>query len=214
MKAVNLEKLLPADIPPGERVLWFGKPDAASLWRRAYRADWVAAWFGVMTLWNLVSTTSDAGLFLGVVSAIKTLGFGAAALSILAFLAWLSARTTLYVVTTKRLVIKSGIALPLFFNVPFKQVGAANLRAFADGTGDVTVGLTQGQRIAYLTIWPSVRPWRFTRSEPALRCIPNARYIAETLGRALAEASGEVPSSRPRAESPAGAPAFAAPVTA
>lgn len=214
MKAVNLEKLLPADIPPGERVLWFGKPDAASLWRRAYRAEWVAAWFGVMTLWNLASATSDAGLFFGFVSAIKTLGFGAAALSILAFLARLSARTTLYVITTKRLVIKSGIALPLFFNVPFKQVGAANLRTFADGTGDVSVGLIKGQRIAYLTIWPSVRPWRFTHSEPTLRCIPNARYIAETLGRALVEASGELPSARPRADKPAGAPAFATTVTA
>jgi len=209
MRAVNLEKLLPADIPPGERVLWFGRPEPTSLWRRAYRADWVAAWFGVMTLWNLVSGAADAGFVVGFVSAVRTLGLGAAALAIFSFLAWLSARTTLYVVTERRLVIKTGIALPIFYNVPFKQIGSASLRMYADGTGDVPVALIDGQRIPYLALWPSARPLRFTRPEPALRCVANARLVAETLGRALA-AAGETPYRAPHAESPANEPAIGA----
>jgi len=27
MKVINFEKLLPADIPPGERILWHGRPE-------------------------------------------------------------------------------------------------------------------------------------------------------------------------------------------
>jgi len=209
MRAVNLEKLLPADIPPGERVLWFGRPEPTSLWRRAYRADWVAAWFGVMSIWNFVSGASDSGAMFGFVSAVRTLGIGAGALAIFCFLAWLSARTTLYVVTERRVVIKTGIALPIFYNVPFKQIASASLRMYADGTGDVPVALVGGQRIPYLAIWPSARPMRFTSPEPSLRCIPNARSVAETLGRALAEASGETQTRMQRAENPVSEPAIA-----
>jgi hypothetical protein len=210
MKAVNLEKLLPADIPQGERVLWFGRPEPTSLWRRAYRADWIAAWFGVMTMWNFVSGASDAGFLFGFISGIRTLGIGAAALAIFAFLAWLSARTTLYVVTERRVVIKTGIALPVFYNVPFKQIGGASLRDYGDGTGDVPVALTNGQRIPYLALWPSARPLRFTAPEPMLRCVVDARQVAETLGRALAKAAGETPAPQARPELSQGNPAIAA----
>ncbi len=197
MKAINLEKLLPADIPPGERILWFGRPEPISLWRRAYRADWVGAWFAAMTLWNLVSVSQSDGLFAGFVSAVRTLGVGAAALALLSLLALLSARTTLYVVTERRVVVKTGVALPMFINVPFKQVASANLRVFTDGAGDVTLGLTDKQRIPYLALWPSARPLRLSSPEPALRSIANARDVAETLGRALAQASARAPSASP-----------------
>ena len=197
MKAINLEKLLPADIPPGERILWFGRPEPISLWRRAYRADWVGAWFAAMTLWNLVSVSQSDGLFAGFVSAVRTLGVGAAALALLSLLALLSARTTLYVVTERRVVVKTGVALPMFINVPFKQVASANLRVFTDGAGDVTLGLTDKQRIPYLALWPSARPLRLSSPEPALRSIANARDVAEALGRALAKASARAPSASP-----------------
>ena len=197
MKAINLEKLLPADIPPGERILWFGRPEPISLWRRAYRADWVGAWFAAMTLWNLVSVSQSDGLFAGFVSAVRTLGVGAAALALLSLLALLSARTTLYVVTERRVVVKTGVALPMFINVPFKQVASANLRVFTDGAGDVTLGLTDKQRIPYLALWPSARPLRLSSPEPALRSIANARDVAEALGRTLAQASARAPSASP-----------------
>ena len=61
MKAVNLEKLLPADIPAGERILWHGRPEWMSLARRAFRADFVAGYFGLMTLWNFASIAADFG---------------------------------------------------------------------------------------------------------------------------------------------------------
>ena len=79
----------------------------------------------------------------------------------------------------------------MFIHIPFKQIRAANVRAFADGTGEVTVGLAEAQRIPYLALWPSARPLRFARPEPALRGIANARDVGATLARALAEAAGQ-----------------------
>ena len=206
MRAVNLEKLLPADIPRGERVLWFGAPEPVSLWRRAYRADAVGLWFLAMTAWNGASVASSDGGFAGFVSVLRTLGFGAAALAILGLLAWCSARTTLYVLTERRVIIKTGIALPMFIHIPFKQIRAANVRAFADGTGEVTVGLAEAQRIPYLALWPSARPLRFARPEPALRGIANARDVGATLARALAEAAGQGAAAPARAPATVAAP--------
>lgn len=185
MKLVNLEKLLPSDIPPGERVLWVGRPETKSLWRRAYRADWVVIWFALAAAWNALSTLSDNGSSAALVAALGTLVLGAAALAILGLLAWLAARTTLYVLTERRLVIKSGIALQIFINLPFSRITAVNVRGFGDETGDVSIALAPGQHVSYIALWPSARPWRFGNPEPTLRSVPQAREVAETLGNAL-----------------------------
>jgi len=198
VKAVNLEKLLPSDIPAGERVLWFGRPEPKSLWRRAYRADWVMIWFAVLAAWNFVSTLADGGGSAAFVAALHPLGIGAAALALLGLLAWLAARSSLYVITERRLVIKSGIALPIFINLPFKKIVAANVRIYADGTGDVSASLAKGQHVSYFALWPSARPLKFAEPEPTLRCVPQGRAVAETLGRALAAAAGQEPTPAKR----------------
>jgi len=191
MKAVDLEKLLPSDIPQGEHVLWHGRPHWVSLARRAFRADVVVAYFVLMAAWNFGSIGWDAGVAAGALSAVKTLSAGFAAIGLLALLAWLSSRTTLYVVTTRRIVMKIGIALPIFFNMPFTQIVSASARVYTDGTGDIPVALGPEQRIAYLHLWPHARPFRIKRPEPALRCVPDAAAVAEALARALKAASAD-----------------------
>ena len=121
----------------------------------------------------------------------KTLGIGAAALALLALLAFASARTTLYVVTSRRLVLKVGIALPIFINLPFTQIASAAARFYSDGTGDIPVALAPSQRVAYFALWPHARPFHFRHPEPALRCVANGVEVAETVSRALREAAGQ-----------------------
>ena len=172
MKAINLEKMLPADIPPGEKILWFGRPDPVSFWRHAYRADWIAGYFVLLAAWNCTSAAINSGPLAATIVTLKTLGLGAAALTLLAILAWLGARTTLYVITSRRLVMKVGIALQIFYNVPFTQIGSAALRGYSDGTGDIPVALIGGQRIAYLLALAAREaiPLRQARARAALRC--------------------------------------------
>jgi hypothetical protein len=191
MKAINLEKLLPEDVPAGERILWHGRPEWKSLARRGFRVDIVAAYFALAASWNFISMASDAGAMEGALAAGKTLVVGALAVALLGLLAWLSSRTTLYVVTSRRVILKIGIALQVFFNVPFSQIAAAHLAVHPDGTGDIPLALSNGQRIAYLHLWPHARPFRFANPEPALRCVPKANAVAEILGRALIAAANE-----------------------
>jgi hypothetical protein len=47
-------------------------------------------------------------------------------------------------------------------------------------------------RISYLIAWPHVRPWRMSKTEPALRSIPDAKRVAEMLAEA-AEARVSIP---------------------
>ena len=191
MKVVNLEKLLPGDIPQGEKILWHGRPSWVSLARRAYRADFVAAYFVALTVWNCFSVGRESGWVAAGVAGAKTLGIGAAALTLLALLAYASARTTLYVVTTRRLVLKVGVALPIFINLPFTQIASASARVYGDGTADIPVALVPSQRVAYFALWPHARPFHFRHPEPALRCVTNGVDVAETVSRALREAAGQ-----------------------
>ena len=185
MKIIDLEKLLPADVPPGERILWHGRPNALGLARRAFRGDLVAAWFGAMTIWNGMVGLTDAGWQSAAVDAGRTLAIGFASLALLGLLGWLSARTTLYVVTSRRIVLKAGIALPVFFNVPFAEIVAADVQVHADSTADIAFRLTPGQRIAYLHLWPHAKPFRFKEPQPMLRSVPNGAVVAERLRVAL-----------------------------
>ncbi len=198
MKAVNLEKLLPGDIPQGEKILWHGRPRWLSLARRAYRADFVAAYFVALTAWNCFSIGRDSGWIAASVVGAKTLGIGTAALALLALLAFASARTTLYVVTTRRLVLKVGIALPIFINLPFSQIVSAAARLYGDGTGDIPIALAPSQRVAYFALWPHARPFHFRHPEPALRCVANGVAVAKTVSRALQEAAGQAEPARRR----------------
>jgi len=184
MKIIDLDKLLPADIPEGERVLWFGRPEWVSLARNAYRANWVAAYFGVLAIWNAV-VDSEAGAMAAAIAIGKSLVLGALCLGLLGLLAWLSARTTLYVVTSRRIVMKVGIALPIFFNIPYSQIASAALRTFTDGTGEIPLALAPGRRIALLHLWPHARPFHVANPQPALRCIPDVGEVAQILQKAM-----------------------------
>jgi Bacterial PH domain len=128
----------------------------------------------------------------------KTLGIGGAALTLIALLAYASARTTLYVVTTRRLVLKVGVALPIFINLPFKLIVSAAARVHSDGTGDIPVALSPTQRVAYFALWPHARPFHFGKPQPTLRCVANAADVADTVSRALREAAGQTEGARKR----------------
>jgi hypothetical protein len=49
------------------------------------------------------------------------------------------------------------------------------------------------QRLAFLLLWPHVRPWKLTRVEPMLRCVPDARNVAGLVAKALRAASPQTP---------------------
>ena len=183
---------LPAHLPAGETILWQGAPSWRSLARRAFHVGQIGIYFGALLTWSVAAAHADGTSIAGaVISALRVLPLALAAVIILGVLAWLTARTTLYTITNRRVVIRFGIALPMTWNLPFSMVDAAGLKTYADQTGDVSLSLKQGQRISYLVLWPHVRPWHLAHAEPTLRGIPEAHAVAMILGRALAAAASQ-----------------------
>jgi hypothetical protein len=113
-----------------------------------------------------------------------------AAVGLLWTLAWLTARTTVYTITDRRLVMRVGIVLSVTFNLPYSRIETAGLRRHPDGTGDLTLQLTASDQIAYAHLWPHARPWRLRRTEPMLRSVPEAQTVAVILSQAMANAAG------------------------
>lgn len=181
---------LPERLPAGERMLWQGNPHWRALLKHMFHARVVAAYFGLLAVWRLVSDLNDGrGVGEALVSALWIVPVAAAGLGLLALLAWLIARTTVYTITERRLVMRFGVALSMTVNVPFKVVEAADLRTHAGGVGDIPLTLARGQRLSYLVLWPHVRPWRFAKPQPMLRGVRDAARVAEILGTAYAAAT-------------------------
>ncbi len=196
---------LPEPLPPGERILWQGRPDWRVLARTAFHVRKVAVYFGVLMAWRVASQMYD-GHALGdaLAASARLLPLALAAVGLLALLAWASARTTLYTITSRRVVMRIGIALPITLNVPFRIIEAAGLRRRARGTGDLALTLDGPGRVAFLHLWPHARPWRIARPQPMLRAVPDAAEVAAILAPAIAKAGGSESAARTAVHLPTG----------
>lgn len=177
---------LPAPLPEGERLLWQGAPEARAVLFGALRLRWVAGYFALMIGWTAIAAlTEGASPGEVAVRTLQTAGAGVAVVALLALYAWAVSRTTVYTVTSRRVVIRHGVALAKTFNVPFRQVVSAGLKIDRRGVGDLPLALADGQRIAFVHLWPHARPWRFGKPEPMLRAVPDAAKVADLLAAAL-----------------------------
>ena len=188
---------LPGDLPAGETLLWQGSPDWRRLARDAFHVRLVAIYFAILLAWAVIdaltgSSTSPIGIAL-------TGGLAAVCLGLLYGLAWLSARTTVYSITSKRVVMRFGMALPKAVNLPFARIETAQLAQNDDGTGDIALALTD-KGLGYAAMWPHARAWKLAQPEPSLRSLNDAATVAALLAQACAAA---VPVSRLAAETAA-----------
>ncbi len=196
---------LPENLPAGEHTLWQGRPDTVLLARQALHVDAVLLYFGALLAWRgWASASEGAGLGGTLLAMVGLLPIMALALGLLVGLAALMARTTVYTITNRRIVMRVGVVLSITFNLPFSQVLRAGWRPRGQGGsgGDIALSLAEGTHIAYLHLWPHVRPWRLRHTEPMLRALADAPAVAATLAQALQQAE-----SRAQASATAAAPA-------
>jgi hypothetical protein len=121
-------------------------------------------------------------------------------------LAWLTARTAVYTVTDRRVVMRIGIVLTLTFNLPLRTIESAAMRQGSGGHGDIVLALKGPDHIAWLHLWPHARPWHLTRTQPMLRALPQVADVAALLQRAWSAQTGgavealATPASNPPSE--------------
>jgi hypothetical protein len=175
---------LPEAPPEGEHILWQGAPSWRALARDALNLYWVVGYFVVLATWRGVVHADRDGWAIGLKAMIPYLVMGLIACAILSGIALILAKTTVYTITNRRVALRIGAALTVTLNVPFTLLAKADLTTHRDGTGTIALDLMDDTKLSYLICWPHVRPWKISKTQPALRAIPDAKSVAAMLAQA------------------------------
>jgi hypothetical protein len=175
---------LPETLPPGERLLWQGSPDFLTFARRVLHVNKVVLWFVLIATWRTLAywrTTGDWSLAVWWTPMLALM----LALVLLLAMAWFYARTTVYSITSRRVTMRFGLAVPITMNIPFTQIACADTREFANDRGNIALRPLKGAGISHLVLWPNVRPWHWLAPQPMLCCINDFSRAAEQLSAAV-----------------------------
>ncbi len=203
---------LPEPLPRGERLLWQGAPVFASMVERVFHARTLAAYFALILLARAVTVAAQGGSAADAgIAALWLLPAALLALGNVVLLAWLTCRTTVYTITDRRVVMRVGIVLTVTFNMPSARIASAAIQRGKGPAGDIALALTGPDRIAYLHLWPHVRPWRLKKTEPMLRSVADAAAVGRILSDAWSQARGiavqDGVAATPRRHEPSAVPA-------
>ncbi|MGG7643455.1 photosynthetic complex putative assembly protein PuhB [Rhodovulum sp. YNF3179] len=190
--AVEPVKGLPERPPEGEHILWQGRPNWWALTRESLSLYWVAGYFVALAVWRFVTMADQVGAVIAFRASFPFIILGAIVCALLMIVGWVQARAAVYTITNRRVAMRIGAALTVTLNLPFTQIRNAGLDLRRGGTGTIALDLMGETRLSYLVCWPHVRPWVMRRTQPALRCIPEAERVAHILAEA-AEARVSTP---------------------
>jgi hypothetical protein len=177
---------LPSPLPEGERVIWQGKPTYKGLAIRTFHMRAVAIYFALLLVWKVWSNTSQGqSLVDASASASIVLIPAIGGLGLLALLAFLFRRASCYTITSKRVLIQTGVALPITLNIPLGKIANADLSVHRDGSGDIPLRIIDTKRTSYVMLWPHIRPWHLREPEPTMVSVPEAASVAAKLTEAV-----------------------------
>ena len=193
---------LPERLPSDEFIVWQGSPDIGALAASAFHIKKLVIYFILLIVacaWPALEAQAGA---MAVLQAVKWI----APLSLLGLasvwlVAYMTSRATVYTLTNKRVVMRLGIVLTVTFNLPLKQIASSDVRMLESGFGDITLALQGSDRIAWVHLWPSVRPWRISKPEPTLRAISDVQEVAVKLRDAWTQATGMAANATPSTQS-------------
>lgn len=187
--AVEPIRGLPENLPEGEHILWQGGPSWWQIATNVFHIRAVAVYFAVLMLWRgSVHLNGGHHWMIATLAALSLLPVSMFGLGLLALLAWLCSRTSVYTITNKRIVLRVGVALPMAINIPFNLIESASLKINGAGAADIPLSLNGTDRVPYATLWPHARPWHFNKPEPMLRGVQDGQNVAEILNAALVAA--------------------------
>lgn len=179
---------LPGLPPAGEVILWQGRPSAKLLSRHLLKVRWIGGYFLVLAVWAVASGVHDGREMGGLLFSIAILAALAAVLvGMIELFAWAVEKTTLYTITTERVVMRFGVALSMTLNLPFRKIEAVSTAKLDAMGGMIAIAVAPDTRLSWLIQWPHVRGWRFSRPEPSLVYLPDVEKAASVLSAAFVQ---------------------------
>ena len=168
-------------IPNGESILWKGRP---SLWGFSYNLfglKWITLYLSILSIVSVARFFASDFYTAFYVDFLPFFLSGIFASIILIGLAATQTYSTVYIITENRVIIKTGAALSFLISMPFKKIKEVNLQKRGASIGTISFELLSEKRVPYISCWPSVRPWKFKRTQPAFSCIGSVDEVATIL---------------------------------
>lgn len=176
---------LPERLPVAEQIVWQGSPHWAEVFRQVFHARGLVAYFSLVAVIQILfGYDATQGLAAAMGHASWMVIPATMAIALFGAMAWLVAKTTVYTITTKRVILRIGIVLNVTFNLPFKRIASADIRLRPSGFGDIALQLVPEDKIAFMHLWPHAKPWSLQHPVPMMRCIPAAARVGELLREA------------------------------
>jgi hypothetical protein len=189
---------LPQELPEGEQLVWQGRPTEAAMAKRVFYIPYLAFYFALLicghSIYRILDGVSTAQI-LGTLA--WQAGLAAVVLLLLGWLARAYARSILYTLTSERLVIRSGVALPMMVNIPINQIAAADMRINRDGTGDILLRPTADKKLYWVLLWPNVSAWHSRPVRPHLRGLIDPDAAAKAFAEVASQHYAVKQTSRP-----------------
>lgn len=177
---------IPEALHADERIVWQGKPKALRLAVQTLHVRLIFVCFALFTVWRLSTIVSRGGadqeaLYVALIASLAGV-FGA---GILIGLGVAMAQSTIYTITDKRIILRHGVTIRKYVNIPFEAVQTARLKVGRTHTGSIALATSDTTRVPYLHLWPHVRPWKLLRPETMMRAIPDVEHVADILCTAI-----------------------------
>ena len=179
-------------IPKDEEIIWHGRPDLRRFCLTAIGIKYILVYLIVITCSIIYTRYGDFNLITILQVLVPYLLSCCLAIILLVIVGISQVLPTVYVITSKRVIIKSGLALIFMLNVPFDKIASIDKNNYSDGSGNISFKLISNKRVPFFASWPSVRPWYFSNPEPTFRCIADVDVIALKISEAAQSRVSEV----------------------
>jgi len=182
--------VLPSALPKNEKILWQGTPH---FWTLAKNLFWIRAvmvYFLVLIVMGFIEGYQEGQsnqqmlMSFALMVLMSILGTG-----MLAFLAFCTARTTVYTITNRRVVMRIGVVLTKTFNLPLTKIESADIVSQKNQIGNIAIQVESSTKIAFFHLWPHARPWRLQHPEPMLLGLESVDEVSTILTQAWSEAN-------------------------
>jgi len=168
-------------IPNGESILWKGRPSLWGFSWNLFGLKWITLYLSMLSIVSVARFFASDFYTAFYVDFLPFFLSGIFASIILIGLAATQTYSTVYIITENRVIIKTGAALSFLISMPFKKIKEVNLQKRGASIGTISFELLSEKRVPYISCWPSVRPWRFKRTQPAFSCIGSVDEVATIL---------------------------------
>ena len=175
---------LPELLPKGEVILWQGRPNWLRLTIESLNLWWVIGYFGLLVAWRLVTVIDYLPLGTAVSVSVPFLFVAAFVGLLLCSIGYIQARSTVYTITNRRVVMRIGAALTMTLNLPFTKIDNAAVAKKRGGFGNIAFETSGNTKFSYFVLWPHARSWYFSKPQPTLKCIPDIEKVSSILGQA------------------------------